>query len=369
MKKFNPLNVSSKFAICGLPIRVDSYRSCSFGCRYCFANTREIMNTSDTLQVADVEMLRRYLERVLGRKEVRDNNFLDTLVSKDMTWHWGGMSDPFQPCEKEYHITRDLLEATNQYNIHALFSTKSNTVYDANVNPELHSFQLSISNVDNRHDIEPNIPDIESRIEFFNYLKKNGFRVGIRIQPFIPDISTLDIVKMFSSADHFTIEGIKLVPQATDAKALVFDELGFDRKDFKQLGLLGLRPEIRLQQYKPFIDYFTEHNMSFSISDNDLRYIGNNMCCCGDALVQKTPGIDITCLMRKHGINYSIDDVFKTTKDVGVGNCVCNYLFNSSRQEGLKTVDEYIERRFTRRVSPFSPKYQYIEKTHEESNT
>lgn len=38
IKKFNPINVSSKFAICGLPIRVDSYKTCSFGCKYCFAD-------------------------------------------------------------------------------------------------------------------------------------------------------------------------------------------------------------------------------------------------------------------------------------------------------------------------------------------
>lgn len=101
----------------------------------------------------------------------------------------------------------------------------------------------------------------------------------------------------------------------------------------------------------------------------NLRYIGNNQCCCGDALVHKTPEIDITSIMRKCGINYSIDDVFKATKEAGVGNCVCNYLFNSSRQEGLKTVNEYIERRFTRKVSPFSPKYQYTEKTYKEKNT
>lgn len=42
-KKFNPLNVSSKFAICGLPLRADTYKTCSFGCKYCFANCRVIM--------------------------------------------------------------------------------------------------------------------------------------------------------------------------------------------------------------------------------------------------------------------------------------------------------------------------------------
>ena len=43
IKKFNGLNVSSKFAICGLPIRIDSYKTCSFGCKYCFAENRKIM--------------------------------------------------------------------------------------------------------------------------------------------------------------------------------------------------------------------------------------------------------------------------------------------------------------------------------------
>ena len=33
-KKFTPLNVSSKFAICGLPLRVDTYKTCSFNCKY-----------------------------------------------------------------------------------------------------------------------------------------------------------------------------------------------------------------------------------------------------------------------------------------------------------------------------------------------
>ena len=43
LKKFNGLNVSSKFAVCGLPIRVDTYKTCTFGCKYCFAENRKIM--------------------------------------------------------------------------------------------------------------------------------------------------------------------------------------------------------------------------------------------------------------------------------------------------------------------------------------
>lgn len=42
-KKFTPINVSSKFAICGIPLRVDTYKTCSFGCKYCFSNNRKVM--------------------------------------------------------------------------------------------------------------------------------------------------------------------------------------------------------------------------------------------------------------------------------------------------------------------------------------
>ena len=33
-KKFTPLNVSSKFIICGLPLRVDTYKTYSFNYKY-----------------------------------------------------------------------------------------------------------------------------------------------------------------------------------------------------------------------------------------------------------------------------------------------------------------------------------------------
>ena len=61
-KKFTPINVSSKFAICGIPLRVDTYKSCSFGCKYCFANHRKIMEFEKNLASR---------QSLLARKETR----------------------------------------------------------------------------------------------------------------------------------------------------------------------------------------------------------------------------------------------------------------------------------------------------------
>lgn len=57
IKEFIPLNVSSKYAICGLPLRLDTYKTCGFGCKYCFAENRKIMEYDKSLQVANLKWL------------------------------------------------------------------------------------------------------------------------------------------------------------------------------------------------------------------------------------------------------------------------------------------------------------------------
>ena len=66
MDKFEGLNISSKFAICGLPIRLDCYKTCDMGCQYCFANARKIMEFKKELQVANVDSIKRRLDRLYG---------------------------------------------------------------------------------------------------------------------------------------------------------------------------------------------------------------------------------------------------------------------------------------------------------------
>ena len=369
IKTFQPLNVSSKFAICGLPIRVDTYKNCSFGCSYCFANNRVIMEFDKHLQVGDINSVKRRLKKIFDDKKIDPTNFLDVLISRGYTWHCGGMSDPFQPCEEKYNITRDLTKVSSEYGRGILFSTKSNTVYNCwdYLDPDLHTFQLSVTNINDRKDLEPNVPSIESRVAFFDELKERGFRVGIRIQPFIPGVSNLGIVKLFPNADHFTLEGLKLVPQNKEHKEYLMKLFNLTSNDFTQMGLLNLKPEIRAKMYQPFIEYFEAHNMSYSIADNDFHQYGNNSCCCGDKLVLNSTNFNNTALCHTYGVDYTLEDVLRATNAVNVGCCKCNQLFTSNRQEGCVTVNDFFEKRFDRKSSPFSPKFlknmdNYLEK-------
>lgn len=357
MKTFEALNVSSKFAICGLPIRVDTYKGCAFGCTYCFSNNRKICEFDKTLQVADLKSVERRLDRIFNRRKVDNENFLDTLIEQRVTWHCGGMSDPFQPAEKQYKATSQLIDICNEYGISILFSTKTDNLYEANIRPDLHTFQLSVSNTENRKDLEPNVPDIEKRVRLFNDLKKAGFRVGVRIQPFIPNVSTLDIVKMFRGADNFTLEGIKLVPQNEAHKERVLRAIGMPRESFVQMGLLNLRPDIRLEAYRPFLDYFYENNIPFSLADNDLHHIGTNACCCGDRLVTKSTTFNNTAMCAMYGEFYAKEQIDHELFESGVRDCKCSHLFTSNRQEGCVSVQDFYDKRFYRKSSPFSPEF------------
>lgn len=360
LKTFNPLNVSSKFAICGLPIRVDTYKNCSFGCKYCFSNSRVICEFDKALQIANLKTVERKLDKIFNKKQFDEKNFIDALIANRITWHVGGMSDPFQPIEQRYHITKQLIDICNEYGITMLFSTKSDTVYGADIRPELHTFQLSVTNTKDNKMLEPNVPSIESRYKFYRFLKDNGFRVGIRIQPFVPNITTLDIVEMFHDADQFTLEGLKLVPQNKEHKEFLIEQLGLDKSQFKQMGLLNLKPEIRLDMYKPFIEYFQQHDIPYSIADNDLHYLGTNSCCCGDRLVAKSTTFNNTAMLMKYGMNYTKEQVDEEICNSGCRDCKCNQLFTSNRQEGCTTVQEFYDKRFERKTSPFSPKFLYV---------
>ena len=357
IKKFNTPTVSSKIGICGLPLRVDTYSVCSFGCTYCFANNREIMKSSD-FKVANLNHLRKTLERILDKHEIDENSLSDKLISEGITWHCGGLCDPFMPCEEKYHITSQMIGICNKYGISILFSTKGNSVYGADIRPDLHSFQLSVSNISDNKQWEPNVPSMESRYRFYRELKSKGFKVGIRIQPFIPGVTDTDIIDLFHDADFFTIESVKIVPQDKEYRQKLTELLNIPISDFKFSGLYNLKSELKLKYYKPFIEKLELYNIPFSIADNDLRSISKSKCCCGDVLIKKSTDFNTTALLKKYGSDYSLQNVYD---EIGCyGNCSCKSLFASNRQKDVITVSDFFKSNINSIKNPAGKPFQYI---------
>ena len=356
VKKFHPLKVSSKFAICGLPLRLDSYNNCTFNCEYCYSNNR-LIGERDTDSIPNIEWLQKKYSKVYDAKDVNKKNFLEVLLSKNITLHGGSHCDFFQPLEKKNEYSKFVVELCNEYDLKILFSTKSDTTYNVPVTPSLHSFQLSFSSIKDKLGLEKNTPSFERRYEFYKELIDKGFDVGIRLQPFIPNVTEVEqFVELFDEAIHFTIEGIKFVPGHEENNNLMA-KMNLEKEDFTNLGLLTLKPFIRYDIYSDIIPLFEDKGLSYSIADNDLHYLGNNCCCCGDELVEEPLHINNTELLHRKGFNYTLEDVYELGQSYL--DCRCSSLFNSDRRNGCVTVKDFYEDRFNRKSSVFSPKFQY----------
>ena len=365
LQKFDPIAVSSKLGICGNSIRVDAYSGCTYDCDYCEFHRRIIMANKSQSKNGDDKVLEHRLQRVLEYHIVHPNDMVDHLIAAGYDWHLGGIADPWQPCEAEYHVTQKIIALSVLYGIHVVISTKAADPYGADLRPELHAIQMSVTNVHDRCDIEPNVPPIQERLDFYHRLKRDGFRIAIRIQPFIPGVSGLDIVQTFDNADHYIIEGLKLPPQDASGGRAIAKKLGldYDRDFVCRGGMMMLRPEFRLKLYAPLIDYFKTHELSYSISDNDLRYLGNNDCCCGDAIVNKPIEFNTTNLIKTYGLNFSREDFNRELCKLPGAGCTCGKIRASNRTRKGETFEQLANRLYGSQMSPMSPKFQFRDGT------
>lgn len=86
--------------LCNLPVRFDTYKGCSHGCKYCFAQKKQ--NIAKIQRDETVEALRSFVEGKRGRETA--------WCDWNIPIHWGGMSDPFQPIEKNIRASYECLK-------------------------------------------------------------------------------------------------------------------------------------------------------------------------------------------------------------------------------------------------------------------
>jgi DNA repair photolyase len=98
-KYSNCMQLTSQFPMCGNPFRVDTYKGCSFGCKYCFANARKAGGYTIKHQVSDIRSMKRKFYDAIVKGET--NNINKELLNRYTPIHLGGMSDPFQKAEMQ----------------------------------------------------------------------------------------------------------------------------------------------------------------------------------------------------------------------------------------------------------------------------
>lgn len=103
---------------CFYPTRLDTYGcGCQHDCSYCYAKSllsfRDLWHPENPA-VADIKKIRRAISK----------------LEKSTVVRLGGMTDCFQPIEKDKRITYETIKALNEYGIGYLIVTKSSMVAD-----------------------------------------------------------------------------------------------------------------------------------------------------------------------------------------------------------------------------------------------
>lgn len=194
---------------------MDIYRGCSHGCIYCYARSSYYDKTDD-------------FNRIKAKKNalqiIRDE--LSSMV-KTGVMLMGGVSDPYNPKEKELKLTRNALELINAFNFGACIITKSNLVTrdtDILIDIKEHSpasvnFSITCSDDETCKNIEPLISTTKERFEAIEHLTKNGITTGVLMDPVIPYITDTkeNVQEMVKKAKNYGANYIYLSPQVTMA--------------------------------------------------------------------------------------------------------------------------------------------------------
>jgi DNA repair photolyase len=218
---------------------INPYRGCEFGCRYCYARyTHEFMEMRDGMEFEQKIYVKQHAADLL-RHELR-------RVKPGESIALGTATDPYQPAERRYEVTRGILEEFARHHGFELgIVTKSNMVTrDLELLKQVaKSNRLSIHitittlNVDLARILEPRAPRPDLRLDATRTLAQAGLRVGISCSPVVPGItdSPADLESLIRAASDVGAHYVFANPLfLKPCSAAVF--LPFLQQNFPHLG-------------------------------------------------------------------------------------------------------------------------------------
>lgn len=167
----------------GTNYNMNLYKGCSHGCIYCDSRS-DCYGVECFDKVRAKENALSMLERELRGKRKRG------VVGT------GAMSDPYNPFEREYKLTRGALEQINRFGYGVAVATKSNLVErDIDLLQEISShspvlIKLTITTAEDAlcRKIEPNVSPSSQRFATIKSLSQAGIFAGILCMPILPFI-------------------------------------------------------------------------------------------------------------------------------------------------------------------------------------
>lgn len=191
---------------------INCYVGCEHACIYCYAEYytkkytqhKEEWGSFVDVKINSAEVLRK---EVLNKK--KGSVFLSSLT------------DPYQPLEKKYELTRKCLEILQRNNFSICIQTKSSLVLrDLDLLKKFKYCEVgfTITTLDEkiRKDFEPFSSSVEEKLEALSILKENEIETYVFFGPILPFLSDKKLEEFFKKlsglTDYFFVDKLNLKP-------------------------------------------------------------------------------------------------------------------------------------------------------------
>ena len=181
---------------------INAYRGCEHGCVYCYARpTHCYLGHSAGLDF-ETKLYAKTNAAKLLEQELAHPHYKPKVIAL------GTNTDPYQPIEREYGITRSILEVLERTSHPVGIVTKSALVVrDIDILERmaargLAKVALSVTTVDRRlaRAMEPRAATPQKRLEAIGKLSDAGIPVGVMVAPIIPGLNDHEIESILEAA-------------------------------------------------------------------------------------------------------------------------------------------------------------------------
>ena len=206
---------------------MNPYQGCEHGCIYCYArNTHAYWGLSAGIDFESKILIKPNAPEIL-EAEFRKKSWKSAVIMLS------GNTDCYQPAERKFKITRQLLEVALKFrNPLGIISKNQLILRDLDLLKQMAELNLvhvmiSITSLDEelRLKLEPRTATALNRLKVVETLNNNGIPAGVMVAPVIPGLNSHEIPAIIEAAANAGARGVGMtIVRLNDAVATIFTD-------------------------------------------------------------------------------------------------------------------------------------------------
>ncbi|MEM5766162.1 MAG: radical SAM protein [Candidatus Aenigmatarchaeota archaeon] len=183
---------------------INCYVGCGHGCKYCYADyitKRFSQHIEPWGEFVDVKV---NAPEILKREIIKKNRGRVFISS---------LTDPYQPLEEKYKLTRRCLEILLKHQFPIIIQTKSSLVVrDLDLLKKFKNCEVGFTITTLDEDVmkifEPNSSSVQDKLKAIEILKKEKINVYVFFGPVLPNLSDKNLEEYFEKMVEMKVDGV-----------------------------------------------------------------------------------------------------------------------------------------------------------------